>query len=58
MSFYKVEYKHVEETTYTEWIEGSSEKEAIQKIRENEACENMEHVQGIEFKDHRVIRSE
>lgn len=54
---FKVQYTHVEETTYTEWVEAESEQDALD-IVENAPSMNpndVTGVQGIEIKDFRIL---
>lgn len=53
-----VEYVHVEETTYQEWVEADSEEEAIEMVKEDPSMESMTNNQGIEIINHRVIDKE
>lgn len=57
MPKFLVQYTHVEETTYEQWVEADSEEEALLKIEfEDEAdFENVVDIQGIEIKDTEVI---
>lgn len=57
MPKFLVQYTHVEETTYEQWVEADSEEEALFKIEfEDEAdFENEVDIQGIEIKDIEVI---
>lgn len=57
MPKFLVQYTHVEETTYEQWVEADSEEEALLKIEfEDEAdFENEVDIQGIEIKDIEVI---
>lgn len=54
MAKFNIEFKHVEETTYTGWVEAESEHEARMMAEENpfdiEGLEEYD-VQGIEVKD-------
>lgn len=59
MAKFLVEYTHVEETTYQDWIEADSEAEAIEKAENGEVdFENYCDGCGIEFKDVEVIDQE
>ena len=54
MARFKVEFKHVEETTYTGWVEADSEKEAYKMVYDEPFdINNLEdgNVQGIEVID-------
>ena len=57
MPKFLIQYTHVEETTYEQWVEADSEEEALLKIEfEDEAdFENAVDIQGIEIKDIEVI---
>lgn len=55
MPKFLIEYTHVEETTYKQWVEASSEKEALEKIEEEANFEDVVKVQGIETKDYKVV---
>ncbi len=61
MKKYLVEFKHVEETTYTGWVEADSEREAYRMVSDNPFDINElldENVQGIEVIDIYVEESE
>lgn len=56
---FKVRYKHIEETTYEDWIEAESEEEAIEKAENGEVdFENDIDCQGIEIVDVEVLERE
>jgi len=57
MPKFLIQYTHVEETTYEQWVEADSEEEALLKIEfEDEAdFENAVDIQGVEIKDIEVI---
>lgn len=50
-----VNYTHVEETTYEEWVEAATEEEAIRKVEEDPSFEREINVQGLEMKDFKVV---
>lgn len=58
MGKYLVEYVHVEETTYEEWVEADSRAEAIEIVKEDPSMEKMTNNQGLEIINHRVIDKE
>ena len=61
MAKYLVEFKHVEETTYTGWVEAESEREAYRMVSDNPFDINElldENVQGIEVIDIYVEESD
>lgn len=58
MPKFLVQYKHIEETTYEQWIEANNEDEAIEKIQGEEDCERYVDTQGLEFTGHTVIREQ
>lgn len=43
-----IQYTHVEETSYEQWVEANDQTEALEKIEEEEDFENIVKVQGIE----------
>lgn len=54
MAKFEVEFKHVEETTYTGWVEADSHEEALQMVEEAPFdIEDLEdvNVQGIDVID-------
>lgn len=55
MPKFQVEYKHVEETTYTEWIEADSRDDAIEQAEADPQFTTTKDVQGIELIDFKVI---
>lgn len=58
MPKFLIEYKHVEETTYKEWVEGETEEEAILKTKDYPSFERATGVQGIEVKGFKVIETD
>lgn len=58
MKKYLIQYTHVEETTYKQWIEAEDQTEALDKIEEDANFENVVNVQGIEMKDFKVIEED
>lgn len=58
MPKFLVEYKHVEETTYQEWIEADTEDEALAQTIDDPKFEKQTDVAGIEMKDFKVIEKE
>lgn len=52
MGQYLVEYKHIEETTYADWIEADSEEDALELVEMGEVnFENEIDVVGVEITD-------
>lgn len=58
MPKFLIQYKHVEETTYKEWVEAATEEEAIQKAEEDPNFDTVVAVQGIRMKDFKVMQQE
>lgn len=59
MEKFKVEYTHVEETTYSEWVIAESEQEALDSVENAPSLNERDvtSVQGIETKDFKVTDS-
>lgn len=55
MPKYLVEFKHVEETTYTQWVEAETEEDAIRMVEDEPDFDNSTSVDGIELKDFEII---
>lgn len=58
MQKFLIEYKHVEETTYKEWVEAETEEDAIREVKEYPNFDKVTGVQGVEMKDFKVIDRE
>lgn len=55
MPKFLVQYTHVEEITYEQWVEADSEEEALLKIEDEADFRDEVDIQGIEIKDIEVI---
>lgn len=53
-----VEYKHIVEITYEEWVEAESDEAAINIVKEDPQFTREIEEQGIEINDHKVIEVE
>lgn len=54
MAKYQVEFKHIEEITYTGWVEADSDKEAYQMVKDEPFDINKleeTNIQGLEVID-------
>jgi hypothetical protein len=58
MPRFLVQYTHVEETTYEQWVEAEDQLDALNKIEGEETFENVVNVQGLEMKDYEVVEEE
>lgn len=55
MPKFLVQYTHVEETTYEQWVEADSEEEALLKIEDEADFQDEVDIQGIEIKNIEVV---
>jgi hypothetical protein len=58
MPRFLVQYTHVEETTYEQWVEAEDQLDALNKIEGEETFENVVNVQGLELKDYEVVEEQ
>ena len=56
MKKFLIEYKHIEEHTYKEWVEAETEEEAIKLVEEGEVeFDNYLDTQGLEIIPENVL---
>ena len=55
MPKFLVQYTHVEEITYEQWVEADSEEEALFKIEDEADFQDEVDIQGIEIKNIEVV---